>query len=167
MNAFSLKVIAILDKIFEHTVPTLSCSNFTYKYEFIIALLNCAMPFFKKFHFTAYRSCRYSIVRKLLSYTGHSGLNFWAASGAITKKRSHSPYNFLNFLHWPRGFQKKVLFLTDYLLVSDLSAFSQWTKNKFKYPKLQTLFSEKSFLNHACLTLNWVTYLNSKILGYI
>ena len=76
MNAFSLKVIAILDKIFEHTVPTLSCSNFTYKYEFIIALLNCAMPFFKKFHFTAYRSCRYSIVRKLLSYTGHSGLNF-------------------------------------------------------------------------------------------
>ena len=146
MNAFSLKVIAILDKIFEHTVPTLSCSNFTYKYEFIIALLNCAMPFFKKFHFTAYRSCRYSIVRKLLSYTGHSGLNFWAASGAITKKRSHSPYNFLNFLHWPRGFQKKKLYFLQiiYLSVSyQLFPYEQRTNSNILYSKL--CFQKRAF----------------------
>ena len=146
MNAFSLKVIAILDKIFEHTVPTLSCSNFTYKYEFIIALLNCAMPFFKKFHFTAYRSCRYSIVRKLLSYTGHSGLNFWAASGAITKKRSQSPYNFLNFLHWPRGFQKKKLYFLQiiYLSVSyQLFPYEQRTNTNILNSKL--CFQKRAF----------------------
>ena len=146
MNAFSLKVIAILDKIFEHTVPTLSCSNFTYKYEFIIALLNCAMPFFKKFHFTAYRSCRYSIVRKLLSYTGHSGLNFWAASGAIKKKKVTVTLQFPKFLALAKRIPKKKLYFLQiiYLSVSyQLFPYEQRTNSNILNSKL--CFQKRAF----------------------